>query len=236
MKNKPISRDVLKLIAIVAMTFDHIGWFFVDFYSPTAQIFHFAGRITAPVMCFFIAEGYIYTSDKRKYALRLFAFALISQLPWWMVHRNFPEPSFNMMFTLFLCVVAIEVYEKVKEKALRSLLIVLIVFFTVFCDWHIYAVIWTLIFHIYRENEKKKLLWFSVVSLCYFAETCLMSYSTLLSFSLALKYSLYSLGTFMALILIMFYSGKKGRRQINKWFFYCYYPAHILIIALINTL
>ena len=47
----------LKVIAIVAMTIDHIAWMWVSATSPAGQLMHTIGRITAPIMCYLLAEG-----------------------------------------------------------------------------------------------------------------------------------------------------------------------------------
>ena len=78
---KPLNRNAVKYIAVFAMLLDHIAWTFLDFSTPTAQIFHIVGRTTAPVMCFFLAQGYEHTRSFKKYALRLFVFAVISEVP-----------------------------------------------------------------------------------------------------------------------------------------------------------
>ena len=40
----------------------------------------------------------------------------------------------------------------------------------------------------------------------------------------------------VALIPILFYDGRKGNVPLPKWFFYGFYPAHILLLALIRSL
>ena len=75
-----LSAGALKVIAILAMTADHIAWLFFPGYPkellPLAL--HLIGRITCPIMCFFIAEGFHHTHDVRRYTARLFLFALLS--------------------------------------------------------------------------------------------------------------------------------------------------------------
>ena len=70
----------LKLIAIIAMTIDHLAWTLAPGYSTEWWVLlcHLAGRLTAPIMWFFIVEGWHYTHDVRKYTLRLFLLALVS--------------------------------------------------------------------------------------------------------------------------------------------------------------
>ena len=75
-----LSSNQIKVIAIIAMTLDHIAWLLFPGYpsSPLPLILHIIGRITCPVMCYFVAEGYHYTKDIQKYTRRLFVFAFIS--------------------------------------------------------------------------------------------------------------------------------------------------------------
>ena len=114
--NKPLNRNAVKYIAVFAMLLDHIAWTFLSFRTPTAQIFHIVGRITAPLMCFFLAQGYEHTRSFKKYALRLFVFAVISEVPWWLMRgEELFTPSFNMIFTLFLALLAVHV-EATRES------------------------------------------------------------------------------------------------------------------------
>lgn len=62
-----LSGNALKVIAIVAMTIDHLAWMGIHTYAQAEtplQIFlHCIGRLTAPIMFFFVAEGYHYTGS-----------------------------------------------------------------------------------------------------------------------------------------------------------------------------
>ena len=79
-EKKPLSSNAIKLIAIAAMTVDHIAWAVFPGYPKEflPLLMHLIGRITCPIMCYCIAEGYHYTRNIRKYTARLFVFALIS--------------------------------------------------------------------------------------------------------------------------------------------------------------
>ena len=77
---KKLNSNNLKLIAIIAMSIDHIA----DLLYPGMQnnivciIMHIIGRLTAPIMFFFICEGFYYTHDIKKYIERLFIFSIVS--------------------------------------------------------------------------------------------------------------------------------------------------------------
>ena len=77
---KHLNGNQLKLIAIIAMTIDHLTWAFFPGFQQVWWVFalHIIGRLTAPIMWFFIAEGCFYTHDKRRYLTRLLIFAVIS--------------------------------------------------------------------------------------------------------------------------------------------------------------
>ena len=96
-KRKGLNTDQLKLIAIAAMTLDHLTWTLWPGYSREwwVMIFHILGRLTAPIMWFFIAEGYHYTHDIKKYAARLFFLAAVSHFAYnflfWDVLRSVYE-------------------------------------------------------------------------------------------------------------------------------------------------
>ena len=62
---KSWNANTIKVIAILAMTIDHIAWLLFPGYpkEPLPLLMHILGRITCPIMCYFIAEGYHHTRD-----------------------------------------------------------------------------------------------------------------------------------------------------------------------------
>lgn len=71
-----ISNFILKLIAIITMTFDHVGYILQGYYFhgwleylPLAM--RTIGRLSLPLFCFCIAEGIRHTRSIGKYMLRL---------------------------------------------------------------------------------------------------------------------------------------------------------------------
>ena len=66
-----INRNALKYIAIVAMVSDHIAAALIPKETPPYFIMRLIGRLTAPIMCYFITEGFYHTRSRRNYGLRL---------------------------------------------------------------------------------------------------------------------------------------------------------------------
>ena len=73
----PLNSLHLKLLAVVTMLIDHMG--FTLF--PHAVWMRAVGRLAFPIFCFLIAEGCAHTHDKKRYAGRLLLFAVLSLIP-----------------------------------------------------------------------------------------------------------------------------------------------------------
>ena len=80
-KYRCLNKDVIKYMAMLTMLFNHIATVFMNPESVVGTIFIYAGYFTAPVMIYFLVEGYDYTCSRKRYFGRLFLFAVISELP-----------------------------------------------------------------------------------------------------------------------------------------------------------
>lgn len=100
---KGLSANQLKWIAIICMLIDHFTWVFIPTSTVLAQVLHIIGRTTAPIMFFFIAEGYEKTSNFNKYALRLALFGLVSFVPYMLAFYNrvfYPNPNILLLIAV----------------------------------------------------------------------------------------------------------------------------------------
>lgn len=227
----------LKLIAIVCMLIDHIAWGFVPTASVPGALMHTVGRITAPVMCFMLTEGYRHTHDFKRYALRLMIFAAVSYLPF--IYFQYGCWTFdnaltlNMIYTLFLCLLGLWADEHLKD-ADRTIALFVLGFLSLVGDWPVAALMFTLNFSRNRSDRKRLTYVFTVISAVF---TAMMVYSCWiqgLKLGRALLCSLPEMGTLLALPLLDRYNGQKGKNVGGKWLFYWFYPVHLAILGLIR--
>ena len=226
-----MNRNILKYIAIIAMLSDHLALTVVGMDNPLGIAMRVFGRLTAPIMCYFLVEGYIHTSSKKKYALRLLVFAFISQIPfsYFVTGRLFSD-KFNMIFTLFFCLIMLMAFNEIENRFLRVICCIGLFWLCTNCDWGIVAPLWVIVFALFR-NDKKKLCIF-------YAFVCVFWVIRCTSIKIAdggLWYDvLWQAGTLGFIPFIYLYNGKAGKNsKFSKWFFYIFYPAHILILAVL---
>lgn len=231
---KKLNSNHLKIIAIIAMTIDHIA----DLLYPgmpnifISNVMHIIGRLTAPIMFFFICEGYHYTKDIKKYISRLFIFALISHFAYCFAFGiNFIPFStgniFNqtsIMWTLAWAVVALHIVHgknNLKEWQ-KWLLIILINLITFSSDFSSIAVMTILFMYDRRGNLKSQMI-------------CMMAWLSLyalISYLFVSKtYGLIAMTAILVYPLLKNYNGQRGKVKWLKWFFYLYYPLHLIIIG-----
>lgn len=255
-KKFSLNRNQLKYLVIIAMLIDHIAWAFVPMDSLLGQVMHFIGRLTGPTMAYFIAEGYYYTRDVKKYALRLVIFALISWLPF--VYFEFGTlpirilsndvvtnrginlnlanqginiiiyPWFGVLYTLFLGLMAICLWDKSRfPKWCKVIGIIVLCILSLFGDWAVFDILFCLFLFIYREDAKAK--W---TAFCIITAVCCMD----ILFVKPFWKEIWMLGIFMVPVLIQFfYNGESGsKNSFNKWFFYIFYPAHLMVLGILK--
>ena len=253
-----IPGSTLKIIAMVCMLIDHTAAVLFDrilisrgllnavnasdggasFLSTgnTAVIYYAdmimraIGRISFPIFCFLLIEGFMHTHDVKKYALNLGIFALVSEIPFDLAFAG--KPFYldyqNVFFTLFIGLVMMIFLQKIDSKAQKD------------------AGAWQ------RANWKVsvgKLL--VIVAACAVATLLKTDYSAMGILTIVLMYNMrknkmYCIGIgcavltllslneitcFLAMIPVHFYNGKRGLNL--KYPFYAFYPVHLLILVVI---
>ena len=163
-----LNRDQIKYIAVFTMLLNHVANIFLQPGTFACEALKDIGYFTAPVMCWFLVEGYRYTRSVKKYAGRLLIFAVISQLPYYLAFaRNHLAPwyTLNMIFTLFLCLCLMIAEEKISDPGKKSLVVLGIIAVSSICDWAILAPLYTLWFYRAGEDPKRRKKAFFIAAL-----------------------------------------------------------------------
>lgn len=223
------------------MTFNHIAHVLMDPQHILYEAFEDIGYFTAMTMCFFLAEGYRYTHSKKRYAKRLFIFALISQVPFVLAVGYF---QLNVLFTLLICFLIFCVMDSGLTKWKKDLLSSGLVVFTVICDWAVILAIAAIFFKKGEDRPHGSTIAYGVTALIFWFLN-VPGYAPpdaaypLLSGTAILHAFYATLGILAsAVVTLVFYNGKKAEAHtgFNKWFFYVYYPAHLLLLWAIGQL
>lgn len=216
---------MLKLIGVITMLLDHVG----DAILGKFSFFNLIGRISFPIFAFQAMQGYLYTKNFKKHMLKLFIFACIAQVPFMLFLSTFTnEFALNIFFTFLLGLLAIYLYDTSNNKRFGFLYVILISIIGYFIrvDYKAFGIL--LIFSFYFFKDKKGQMVIATIFLCFARYLpSLIAYPTLFSHYLSCICF-----TASSLIFILFYNQKEGPKA--KYFFYLFYPLHLLILSMIH--
>lgn len=228
-KYKILSGSTLKTIALVSMFIDHAAlvllyWGFLYHNIPiqkgtsiyTAyiiyEIMRKIGRIAFPIFCFLLIEGFLHTSNRKKYALRLLLFAFISEIPFDLAAGNqlIYTDSCNVFVTLFIGFVTIWAMDHFQQNQMLQIPIALLGCLAAFLlqsDYDFRGIILIILLYIFRYDRSTQAI----------------------SGSIALFWEWQAA---FAFIPICMYNGTRGKNI--KYFFYVFYPAHLLLLYILK--
>lgn len=213
-KKMGINSFTLKLIAVFSMLIDHVGAVFF----PEQVLFRVIGRLAFPILAYLLVEGFFYTHDVKRYMYRMGILALLSEIPFDLTANGviLEFGHQNVFFTLFIGLVMM--YFLLKTAGRGQMIIVSLLFFLIAdalrADYGGVGVLMILCFYLFRED----MLW-KVISVVFV--------------NVALMGGIQMFAVF-ALLPIYLHNGKQGRRM--KWFFYGFYPVHLLILFLVRMM
>lgn len=229
-----ISGSTLKIIAIVTMFIDHFGSAVVEkgilrlpmvrenasllaSWTAADQLMRTIGRLAFPIFCFLLIEGFIHTRSVAKYAARLFLFALLSELPFDLALRqSFYAPGTqNVFFTLLIGLLAIAGASWCRERRffwLEPLVFLAGLFAADFLstDYSYRGVFLIIILYLLRFSKPLQCLG-GAIAIAWEAAGPL------------------------GFLPIWFYNGTRGKLSL-KYFFYAFYPLHLLLFAGVRQL
>lgn len=247
-KKGGISSFALKIIAITAMVCDHAS---VVFIPGEYTILRTIGRIGFPIFAFMIAEGASKTRSIPKYMARLAVFGIISEIPFDLVLLSEGEKIFDMSGVNVYLTLLLGLFSIYCIKNLKGKLAILTPFALVFSlgaawftatDYGPTGVAAIIVFYLAsqcRSGAAKKLLTVIAVCLPLLYVSC---YPEIREYNLwssplneILIFNYLEVPALASLIFIFAYNGKRGKKM-NKYFFYAFYPAHIVLLYVIKLL
>ncbi len=201
----------LKLIACGSMLIDHIGCVLF----PGKLYLRYIGRLAFPIYAFLLSEGFRYSRDVWRYAIRLLGFALLSEVPFDLAFSGrLSMEHQNVYFTLFLGLVLL-ILLKADSHPVRQLLYIGLICLTaqeIHCDYRYPGILMILFFAYYREIPLLRALSTALVNQHFVSP-------------------IQQAGV-LALLPISFYNGRRGPGV--KYAFYLFYPLHLLVLFVIH--
>ena len=198
-------RQFIQCVAALTMLIDHIGAIFF----PTVIGFRAIGRLSFPLFAFGIAQGVTYTSDFRKYLIRILIAAVISQLVYLQV---FEVSSLNPLFMLAWGAAALYFWRK-EKKVLAGILLFGSAFVDMSYGW--YGVWMIFFFGFYGIKD----------SLCFYGQVII-----------TVLYGL-TKGAWVQILSLFAFSFLDGKwriqalsKKLPRYFFYAFYPLHLLVL------
>lgn len=222
-----LDTNLLKLVAIISMTLDHVG----SVFFPQIPAFRWIGRLAFPIFCYCMTVGLIYTHDIKKYLGRLGAFALISQ-PFWILAFNSQDIwgnlfNLNIFFTLFMSLLTVWGF---SQKNWWLFLVGFVIISMINFDYSATGVILMLIFYLCRNKPWLGAALYTLSYLPALWNGDLQDPTACIIGTHAIGFEIFAI---LAVPLIFLKTNSK--LKIPKWFFYCFYPAHLLVIFLART-
>ncbi len=223
---KGLSGNALKIIALVAMTVDHLALLVI----PQAEWLRIIGRLAMPIFAYMIAEGCKYTKNKLKYFLMVFILGIICQVVYFINDGSLLMGiliDFSISILLIYC---ISYASKIKKWWGYLLVIVCLtaVFFTVYYlpeltnrdlsfDYGIGAILLPVAVYLFDKKWLKLL----AMAIC-LLPVCAIDWQ--------IQWFCY-----LALIPLALYNGKRGKYKL-KYLFYIYYPLHLVVLYYIGIM
>ena len=244
-----LNGNQLKLIAVVSMVLDHIGYLLggdgcllprmdagepPGVWGPVYCFLRMVGRVAFPIFCFFLLEGFLHTRDWKRYALRLGVFAVIAEIPFDLMGAQTAVDweAQNVFFTLFLGLLLMKALEMIQARivpdtsagprglGMEPALFLQLLVILLFC-----GAAWLL-------RTDYDYIGIMLIALFYWfrqdrRKQCVLGF-VWMSVTMGIWYIIPGLA--LGFLLIYLYNGQRGSWR-GKYFFYLFYPVHMVMLA-----
>lgn len=236
--NLQISGSVLKWIAIITMFIDHFTvavtgrLLRMEWVSHKQEIHSFykicrgIGRLGFPLFCFLLVEGLLHTKNRWKYALRLFLFCFLSEIPFDIALFNswVTWEHQNVFMTLFIGYMTIWAIDETRIRLLPKYKISIVLIPGVVAAAYYLA---NFLHTDYRGYGVLTIVTMYMFSFNY-------TYSLFVGLIVLYGFNSSEMPAFFALIPMSFYNGTRGKQP--KYFFYFFYPVHLFLVYLLAVI
>ena len=206
------------------MTIDHIGVILF----PDVMIFRMIGRLAFPLFAYLVAIGLKSTKKPIKYIMTLLIFGFISQIPYFLAFNIQPFERLNIFFSLFVGALSIYFFKKKNIIGIIPIIISLILNF----EGSIYVILTIIFMNLLLEDKKIGVAILLALNLPFILESNIEANIQVLAlFSLPLIL----LHLLKKIKLEVIISDGSIFYLIRKYFFYIYYPLHLLILFIISN-
>ena len=210
-----------------------------------------AGGLTFPIMAYFVVEGYKHTSNLGRYMLRLLVFGTIA-VPFHILALGVPlgggnpliYPWLNIMFSINLGLIVLNLYDKIRTRALFWILYVVVItpISFIFFEWSFIGITMVLLYYIIKNENTRRIVpplfaaafQFIFFFLATFTTQAMQDFGDIglvTNPDFLRVMPTFGIGCLLAAFLIKGYNGERGKRM--KWLFYTFYPAHLAVLAIV---
>ena len=229
-----LNANTLKVIAIITMFFDHFSAVFFPHDTIWGVLLRIPGRLSAPIMFYMIAEGYHHTSNLKRYILRLMVFAVISHIPYNLCFNYSFLQATSVIWGLAMGLIALAIVKKEEWNVLLRLIgLGLCCLLSVNANWNYIAVLWIVVFGVFYKRIRWQMIGFSIIGIFLLIIPSVTNLGPVEYSSPAWNW--YQLGIFLAIPFLILYNGMRGKKsKFMRWFFYVFYPLHLLLIYVLR--
>ena len=224
---KILTNNQLKILALIAMTADHVGLQLL----PQHGILRIIGRLAFPIFAYMIAEGCTYTRNRKRYLGTLAVMAALFQIVYFVAMDSVYQGIF-VTFTLSVSLIFAIDRARTKKTVPAILLAVGVGLAVLFLT----AVLPGLLPR--TDYDVDYGLWGVLLPVTVYlvpGRMWKLTATALMLIPLALEWNGYQWYALLALIPLALYSGKRGKYKMKN-LFYIYYPAHLVVIWLLDLL
>lgn len=229
------SKQQLQHVAVFAMLLNHVRHLVFPPGSVCGFVFENIGYFTAPVMCWFLVQGFHRTRSHKQYFLRLLFFAVLSQGVYSMYFG--PPYRLNMLFTLCICFLILVVRSSGLDYGMKLFLQVLAVVCTSFCDWPYIAAIAVVLFDMAFRKGTRPFVRMAFLAVAFLSAVFLGLGCESVYFSPGLRFAAGFAGPAMAgVCIVRFLDAGKPAGCTPRLYFYWFYPVHLSVLLVLRCL